>query len=325
MHGTKQTAKTGFSKKRIDQLSKPKESKQEWGTEFDNWQLRWGDKDSMWQISKAAREAKAGDRIIQLSQPKKDFKNHEHEVHLYTYSCGRVSPLLEEEKQKIFKRHRKVETTSRINQLAQPKSLPAISGKLWTFSCGRESPIWQTKKPHVSRPSPADERLALPKLSHKEFYQNRELRADGRLSKKFMKNLKARGDTITTERLLQLSEPKMNKRNEANFFDERQPERGIRPVRRGTLQASASDRVVFLSKPNDQRYKDYKEDRFEWPVSRGALQYKISDRAEVLSKPVIRPSMEHTQYDPDAFFVKKAALKGQCSNRLRELSVPIQR
>jgi len=319
MLGTGKTQK-GFSRKRIIELSTPKESKQEWSTGFDNWQLRWGDKDSMWQIRNAAKSAEAGVRTVQLAQPKKDFKNHDHEVHLYTFSCGRVSPL-----NSSLQLHRKVDASNRINQLAQPKSLPAISGKLWTYSCGRESPIWQTKKPHISRPSPADERLALPKLSHREFLANRELRADGRPSKNFMKKLKARGDAITTDRILELAEPKLSKRNEANFFDERQPEQGIRPVRKGTLKATASERVEFLAKPNDQRYKEYTNDQFEWPVSRGALKYNISDRSEVLSKAVIRPSMEHTQYDPAAFFVKKAALKGTCSNRLHELAVPIQR
>merc|ERR1719186_1243370 len=62
MYGTKQTPKTGFSRKRIEQLSTPKESKQEWSTGFDNWQLRWGDKDSMWQIRNASKTAKAKPR-----------------------------------------------------------------------------------------------------------------------------------------------------------------------------------------------------------------------------------------------------------------------
>lgn len=317
MYGNNQPPK-GYSRKRIEQLSTPKQSKQEYSTGFDNWQLRWGDKDSMWQITEAAKKAQCGKRTQNLSHPKKDFKNHDHEVHLYTYSCGRSSPLRETRIQKAI-------TTERIDQLARPKTLPTIAGKLWTYSCGRESPIWRTRKPAVSRPSEHDERLALPKLNHRSFVQNRELKADGRLNQKFMKKLTDRGDAICTDRLAQLSEPKANKRNEQNFFSENAPERSIRPVGAATINCTASSRVEELSKPNDKRYEHYKQDQFSWPVSKGALKYTISDRTDTLAKPVIRPSMEHTQYDATVFFVKKPALTARCNARLAELATPIRR
>jgi len=308
----------GYSRKRIDELSTPKQSKQEYLTAFDNWQLRWGDHEPMWKITESAKKAQCGARTQNLAHPKKDFKNHDNEVHLYTYSCGRSSPIRETRVQKSI-------TTERIDQLARPKSLPTIAGKLWTYSCGRESPIWRTRKPAVNRPSEHDERLALPKLNHRNFVQNRELKADGRLNQKFMKKLTDRGDAVCTDRLAQLSEPKANKRNEKNFFSQNAPEKAIRPVRKATIECTASSRVEELAKPNDKRYEHYHEDRFSWPVSKAALNHKSSDRTTVLAKAVQRPSMEHTQYDATVFFVKRPALTARCNARLAELATPIKR
>jgi len=326
MYGNNQPPK-GYSRKRIEQLSTPKQSKQEYSTGFDNWQLRWGDKDSMWHISDAAKKAACSERLQSLSCPKKDFKNHDHEVHLYTYSCGRSSPLNETHNKMpdVVKRVRKIGASQRIKELAQPKTLPTIAGKLWTYSCGRESPIWQTRKPSVKRPSEHDERLALPKLNHRNFVQNRELKADGRLNQSFIKKLQDRGDNVCTDRLASLSEAKANKRNENNFFSENAPEKCIRPVMKATIEATASERVEELAKPNDKRYENYRADQFSWPVKRAALHHKITDRTQTLSKAVVRPSMEHTQYDPTVFFVKKPALTARCSNRLAELANPIKR
>jgi len=319
MYDTKTTS--GYSRARIEKLSVPKESKQEWATGFDSWQLRWGDKDSMWQITDAAKQARPKKRTLKLAVPKKDFQNHNQEVHLYTFSCGRSSPIRKIEKLE----HTRVQATNRIQQLAQPKTLPGISGKLWTYSCGRESPIWRTKKPSINRPSENDERLALPKISHKEFQPNRELKANGRLNPNFVRKLLNRGDSVCTDRLAVLADPKPNKRDEGKFADRRHPEMAIRHPNVATLKATPSERISELAKPNDKRYEKYIHDRFEWPVSKKAMKAMVTDRTTKLASPVVRPSMEHTQYDPDAFFVKAAAKQAKCSQRLQDLSAPIQR
>jgi len=314
------TETQGYSRARIEQLAQPKKSKQEWLTNFEETQLRWGDKDTMCRLSRATLEAKCGQRTGFLAKSKRDWKDHTNEVHLYTYSCGRESPL-----QKLGKVKRQASASSRIKLLAQPKQLPSISGKLWTYSCGRESPIWHVTPPSKERPSSGDRRLAKPKQNHKGFVRNRELRHDGRMSGSFIKKLVARGDDVCTERLEVLAQSKQNRRSEENFIDLMQPEKCIRPVMRASLEATATNRVVELAQPNDSRYDHYIPDRFEWPVSQSALRATCSDNTEKLATPVIRPSMEHTQYDANAFFVKAAAKKASCSQRLESLSRPLQR
>jgi hypothetical protein len=320
----------GYSKDRIDQLAKPKQSKQGYLTSFGQRQLVWGDKDGMWNITPASLQATAGQRTIQLSKPKKDWKDHTNEVFLYTYSCGRASPL-----QKLDRR-RKLEkgnfiVSKRLDKLSEPKHKPGSKGKLWTYSCGRESPIWNIKKNVTDRPSTSDKRLALPKLPHKKFAPNRELRQDGRLSESFMNKLKAKAsDNICGVRLESLAECKTSKEKDAKwsnkkYIDFGRPEQAIRPVLKETMSYQATEIIEKLAVPNVNRFKDYVPDRFHWPVSRAALQHKINEQTEKLAEPVQRPSMEHTQYDMNCFFVKSAALKAKCSNRLAELATPIHR
>ena len=86
-------AEKGYSRKRIEELAAFKRSKQDPLTSFESKQLRWGDKDSMWTVSDASKHTNPSKRLQQLAQPKKDFKDHTNEVHLYTFSCGRSSPL----------------------------------------------------------------------------------------------------------------------------------------------------------------------------------------------------------------------------------------
>ena len=319
---------TGYSRARIEQLAKPKVSKLEYLTGFNERQLVWGDKDSMWVLSPAALKARCGDRTKRLAKPKLDFKDHTNEVHLYTFSCGRASPL-----QKLFNQNQNktYKNSDRINQLARPKTLPSIAGKLWTFSCGRESPIWSAipkdkdgHKVSCNRPSSSDMRMALPKMPHKDFAPNMELRQDGRLSEKFLMKLKAKGDGVCTERLMQLSEPKRSRRKEMDYIDSRHPEKEIRPVHPTTRAYEATDNIQNLAKPKMCTSR-YVPDRFKWPVSRAALKFKANENTNRLATPVIRPSMEHTQYDADAFRVKTSALKAVCGPRLEELATPVHR
>lgn len=327
MQRAQQTSQQGFSRKRIEQLAAHKQSKQDPLTSFESSQLRWGDKDSMWIVSEASKKVVPSKRTQQLSQFKRDFKDHTNEVHLYTYSCGRSSPLQNIKKGGV----RKGATKQRLNKLAEPKRLPKINqtnsngSEMWTYSCGRESPIWHVRRPTKDRPSEADQRLALPKINHKDFVMNRELRKDGRLPQQWFKKFLAKGDSICTERLDSLAEAKKHKGSETNYIDCRQPEKCIRPVNRAATKAVSSDRVEELAMPHEKRYAGYVPDQFEWPVSRSALRYSASNRTKQLAVAVVRPSMEHTQYDPDAFFVKTAAKKAKCSQRLEQMAIPIQR
>lgn len=324
----------GYDKIRIQALAQPKESKQEYLTNFSRSRCVWGDRDVMWKIPQKALKAKPSAKLIQLSQPKKDFKNHTDEVHLYTYSCGRASPI--RELRQISRKDKNCSWDNmRIKKLAEPKHLPGSTqpGKLWTYSCGRESPIWDKPLSNdkvKSRPSENDKRLALPKLPHKAFQPNRELRKDGRLPVQFIKKLKLKGDSLCTERLEMLSQPKTLKEQDARWAGRKylelgRPEKSIRPVYKSCIEYQASDIIENLAKPNTSRFKNYETDQFEWPVSRKALKYKITPKIDEMANPVVRPSMEHTQYDMNAFFVKPAALKAKCTPRLQELALPTNR
>ena len=89
--------------------------------------------------------------------------------------------------------------------------------------------------------------------------------------------------------------------------------------------ASASTRCTELARPKGivdgyQLPKDV-----EWPVQRAAKRAVITSRVEELAKPVIRASMDHVQFNPDAFMVKPFALKGSFPSRIDRLSKPIDR
>ena len=44
-----------------------------------------------------------------------------------------------------------------------------------------------------------------------------------------------------------------------------------------------------------------------------------------LSKPIVRDTMDHVQFNPDAFNVSEAAKKARASSRIEELAQPIRR
>lgn len=280
MDQTKSASKSGYSRHRIEQLAQPKQSKQEYLTSFNERQLCWGDKDGMWTITKGALTANPSDRIKELSRPKKDWKDHNEEVFLYTYSCGRVSPLREPKKfsKENEESYKNSYIVKKSTQLAKPKYEPGFTskGKLWTYSCGRESPIWKMKKNVTNRPNSSDKRLALPKISHRNFQPNRELRQDGRLSESFMAKLKAKGDAVCTERIQALAECKTSKEKDARWSRKKyiefgRPEQAIRPVIKECLEYQATDIIEKLAQPNESRFAKYVPDRFNWPVSKAAL------------------------------------------------------
>lgn len=49
------------------------------------------------------------------------------------------------------------------------------------------------------------------------------------------------------------------------------------------------------------------------------------DRMSELSKPIVRDTMDHVQFNPDAFNVSEAAKKAKASARIEDLAQPIKR
>ena len=48
-------------------------------------------------------------------------------------------------------------------------------------------------------------------------------------------------------------------------------------------------------------------------------------RMEELAKPIVRDTMDHVQFNPDAFNVSAAAKKAKASERIEQLAQPITR
>lgn len=48
-------------------------------------------------------------------------------------------------------------------------------------------------------------------------------------------------------------------------------------------------------------------------------------RMSELSKPIVRDTMDHVQFNPDAFNVSEAAKKAKASARIEDLAQPIKR
>ena len=63
----------------------------------------------------------------------------------------------------------------------------------------------------------------------------------------------------------------------------------------------------------------------KWGVTRAAKKASASGRLDELSKPLVRASMDHVQFNPDAFLVKETALKGAIPKRVHDLATPINR
>ena len=90
-------------------------------------------------------------------------------------------------------------------------------------------------------------------------------------------------------------------------------------------KASPSGRSIELSKPKSVPDGYLAARAVIWPVPRAARKAQPTTRMEELSQPIVRASMDHVQFDPNAFMVKESSLKARCSRRVEELAQPIQR
>ena len=126
-----------------------------------------------------------------------------------------------------------------------------------------------------------------------------------------------------SERVMDLAKPK-------RVADGYQPNRNVVwKVSTGAKNASASERLVYNIMHLDIKYRVL---HVSW-LDNTVCKYSIATislpftacRLCDLSKPIVRDTMDHVQFNPDAFNVSEAAKKARASTRIEELAQPIRR
>ncbi|XP_046378520.1 testicular haploid expressed gene protein-like isoform X4 [Haliotis rufescens] len=312
--GISQGTKTEFERirergrDRLLQLSKPKEPKVEWWTSVGP-NVKWGTQDMLWPIPKSAMTTLASNRVSELATPKRNFQketnidNHP----LFYYSCGRSSVLWN-----VSPKAMASAASQRVMELAKPKRSHQEYMEhrpQFFYSCGRSSPIWDVDEGAAGCGDRARTvQLAQHKPYHKDFQSSRQVQTVIPSPA-----LKAR----TSERIESLATPK--DRNPGPF---REPQWTVSAAAKNS---SASTRSMELAraKGTTEGFQPAKE--VEWPVTRAAKRAVASSRLDELSQPIVRASMDHVQFNPDAFVVRESALKGVVPRRIEDLAQPIQR
>lgn len=90
-------------------------------------------------------------------------------------------------------------------------------------------------------------------------------------------------------------------------------------------QATATTRQLELSKPKGVAEGYLQARPTLWEVRKSALRAHATARTQELSKPIERATMDHVQFNPDAFIVSEAAKKARCPPRIEELAQPLNR
>ncbi|XP_064631746.1 sperm microtubule associated protein 2-like [Lineus longissimus] len=294
-------------RERLITLARPKELKTIWITSQGP-RVMWGTQDMLWPVTGAARSAEASGRVVELASPKKVFQTGVRVSRPeYVYSCGRSSVLYD-----VSPLAMRGSASERVAALASPKQPPKEyrdDRPQHVFSCGRSSPIWGVKEYSGYEPTPRLEQLSTSKPPHSDFVPNRMVQTQIPIHALNGKS---------TSRLEALATPK--NRPEGPF---REPQW---PVALSAKKASANQRCVELAKAKGvaDGYVPNREEAL-WHVSRGAKRATASGRVNELAVPIIRATMDHVQFDPDAFLVSQTALKGICSKRVEELAQPNQR
>ena len=289
-------------------LSLPKQTKSTWETSF--WpELRWGNQEPIRPISRYALTANPSGRVEELAFCKKNFREETDHISEHAFSCGRSSPIWEVGKPALMAR-----PNERLLLLAQHKTPPqdftdTMDRPTNSFSCGRSSPIWQVSEgARTAGLRPHTAVLSSAKRTHSEYKEPRPVQS--------AVSSAARTHTAG-ERILDLARAK-----------HRYPEK-IRPpqweVSEMAKTANASSRTIDLSKGKtlSDRYQPSRD--VEWPVNQASLFAVASNRLEELAKPIKRETMDHLQFNPDAFKVSSNALKGKASKRLEDLAEPLER
>lgn len=291
------------SSDRYKDLSRPKEQKIEWWTNVGP-NVMWGTQEMMWPVSRSIPDAT--DRVKSLASPKKNFQTGKSSGRpLFYYSCGRSSMVWE---LKPLQQQANV----RVQELARSKELHRDhreNRREYLYSCGRNTPIWLVGKgAQQAEDRPRTRQLAEPKQPPKEYEGARQIET-------IIPKSALKGEP--SERTQSLSFPK--KRPEGPFRDP------VWTVPVSAKNASATERCAELarSKSTPDSYQKPKDEI--WPISKAARRATATPRVDELSKPIVRASMDHVQFNPDAFLVKETALKGVVPKRIETLSRPIDR
>ncbi|XP_063963776.1 sperm microtubule associated protein 2-like isoform X1 [Lytechinus pictus] len=292
---------------RFSYLSEHKNSKAIWLTSFGP-KLEWGNQDTMWPVSRGAMTATATPRMEELSSPKKNFRStKDGKKNIHVFSCGRNSVIWE-----VSPLAMKTSPTERLDTLSNYKRPPAAFKEdrpSHAFSCGRKSPIWYVSE--SAKKAMEKERLeylARPKTPHREFVEPRGIET---VVSAGAKNARA------SSRIEMLARPKS--RPPGPF---REPKWPVSDVAKG---ANATPRQLELAKPKNVA-DGYQADRpVQWSITRAARRANATGRTNELSTPIMRATMDHVQFNPDAFIVSDAAKKARCPPRIEELSQPLVR
>ncbi|XP_053460598.1 testicular haploid expressed gene protein-like [Nycticebus coucang] len=288
--------KCSFSRKRLHDLSRPKN---QWGTP--DRKLFWGNQDPIRPISLGALKALLTRRLEDLAQHKKVSPHYVPNRAQYCYSCGRESAIWTIPPSVLF-----TQPSKRIERLSQPNRFKSQDLLNRPFS-------GQTGRQYLrfSDPSPRLVRLSIAKGTHPNYLPPKSIETKISIS-----TLGA----IASPRIIDLAHPRM--KIEGLCYEREKSELPIRPVAPAAMQATPGPRTVALAEPKPV-HQDYLPARcVQWPVSYAAAHSKISPRILELANPSARAPAHIVFYDPEVFKVKPAALKAQCSQRIRELSEP---
>jgi len=288
-------------------LATPKSSKAVWLTSLGP-KLVWGNQETILPISKAAMQTEASPRVSQLAVPKKNFRSTSDGIkRIGVYSCGRNSVIWE-----VSPLAMKADATQRIMDLSRFKIPPAAyrEDRLnHVLSCGRESPIWQVSEAAKrARDKHRLEALARAKTPHRDYQPPREVESV------VSDNAKK---AIASPRLETLAKAK--NRPDGPFRDSQWPVSDL------ARNATATPRQLELAKPKGL-VEGYQQERSVlWEVSRASRRTVATARTVDLAQPIMRATMDHVQFNPDAFVVSEAAKKGRCPARIEELAQPLVR
>uniref|UniRef100_A0A8W8IL37 Testicular haploid expressed gene protein-like n=1 Tax=Magallana gigas TaxID=29159 RepID=A0A8W8IL37_MAGGI len=291
-------------RERLMELSRPKDIKIGYFTNVGP-NVMWGTQEMLWPLNPNIQ--KASERVEQLATPKKDFSTVDSKGRpLFLYSCGRPSQIWDAPPRT------QQEASQRVQLLANPKAFHSgykEDRSQFFYSCGRNSPIWTvTQGAKSAGERPRTNQLATHRNPVREFQPARQIETI------------IPGPALSasaSERLQTLATPK--NRSEGPFRDPKWP------VTPAAKNASAKARSQELARPKGTTdgYMLPKDEM--WPISKAAKRATASGRVGELSKPVVRASMDHVQFNPDAFVVKETALKGVIPKRVFDLANPSSR
>lgn len=260
-------------------------------------------------IPKAALKACASDRLKELAKPKKNFQVVFNRP-IFVYSIGRPSVIWP-----VAEMALKAQISDRLRQLAKPKRSAeenADPKHYMRYNMGRPSVIWQVSdgaKHYVVSDKIAA--LAKPKGFHSTFQPDKEPTELGTVASDAIQH-------VATENTEVLSRPK--EKVEGPFFEMGYPEELLWPISQGALAYEPTETIIKLAEPKFAHPEFLPDRELPWLISEAAKKVEPSPRDIELAKPQRRATMDHVQFNPDAFLVKPNALKAACSPRVDELS-----